>query len=131
MVVKSEMRGAQKSGRASYSFRRIAFVIFSVLAVLIFVVPGSLRAASTVLLGTQTVANSVDSDQAGQAEAFQFTATAGGTLGSLSVYLDSSSRSTQLIVGLYSSSGQNPGALLTQASLAGPKAGAWNTIAVP
>lgn len=87
--------------------------------------------AGTVLIGTQTVARSIDTNQSGQAEAFQFAATSSGTLASLSVYVDSSTSATKLVAGLYASSGQNPGTLLTQGSITSVTRGAWNTVAVP
>jgi hypothetical protein len=89
------------------------------------------QSSGTVLLGSQNIASSRDSDSPGEAEAFQFAASASGTLGTLSVYVDSSNSSTQLVVGLYSSSGQNPGTLLTQGSISSPVAGAWNAVVVP
>jgi hypothetical protein len=36
-----------------------------------------------------------------------------------------------VVVGLYTDSAGNPGALLSQATITSPVAGAWNTIAVP
>lgn len=87
---------------------------------------------SGVLLGDQTVESVVDSNISGSAEAFSATATTSGTVGKLSVYLDSSSTTTTLIVGLYGDSGGgHPGTLIAQGSSSQLQAGAWNTISIP
>jgi hypothetical protein len=73
----------------------------------------------------------MDSNPAGQAEAFKTTGIAAGALTSLRVYLHSTSASTKLVVGVYSDSANHPAALLTQATLNAPVAGAWNAVTVP
>jgi hypothetical protein len=88
-------------------------------------------AHSQTLLGQQTIESSSDSNAVGQAEAFQTVASTTGTLGSLSIYLDSQSAATQLYLGLYADNSGHPGALLTQGSSSLLTTGAWNTIAVP
>lgn len=87
----------------------------------------------TTLLGTTSIGTQPDQNVAGSAEAFQATATASGTLGKLSFYLDSGSASTKVTVGVYADNGAgtHPGALLTQAATTTLTANAWNTIAVP
>ena len=102
-----------------------------ILLLIALALPIRVFGAGTVLIGTQTVARSVDTDQPGEAEAFQFAATSSGTLASLSVYVDSSTSATKLVAGLYASSGQNPGTLLTQGSITSITRGAWNTVPVP
>jgi len=116
----------------SYTYRasRVRFSV-ALLTLLLLETTARPQSSGTVLLGSQNIASTGDSDAPGQAEAFQFAASASGTLGSLTVYVDSSNSSTQLVVGLYSSSGQNPATLLTQGAISSPVAGAWNTIAVP
>jgi chitodextrinase len=99
----------------------------AVLAVLMVCV-GSAGAA-TQLLGSSVLQASSDSDLAGQAEAFQTTAAASGTVASLSVYLDAGSTATKLVAGVYTDSSGRPGTLLGQASRSTPAAGAWNTLA--
>lgn len=85
-----------------------------------------------MLLGSQTIQGSVDSNPDGMAEAFGYVAAASGTVSRLSVYVDSGSTATKLIVGLYSSTSSNtPGKLLTQGSMVLPVAGAWNSVSVP
>jgi hypothetical protein len=87
----------------------------------------------TVPLGDQTVRPQQDSNPAGVAEAFQYTATASGSVSKLSIYLDASSRAASVVVGLYGNTptGNHPGTLLTQGAIASPIAGTWNTIDVP
>jgi len=69
-----------------------------------------------VLLGDQSVEPAVDHVPLGQAEAFQATATASGTLTRTRVYIDSSSNAAKLIVGIYADAGTHPGALIAQGS---------------
>ena len=71
------------------------------------------HAAGAVLVGQQTVAPTLDSNSAGMAEAFKATASASGTITSLSAYVDPTSKATKLVVGLYADNGGTPGSLLT------------------
>ena len=87
--------------------------------------------AGSVLLGDPNVETQVGSIPVAQAEAFQATANASGTMQSLVVYLDSTSTVSQLVVGLYADASGHPGALLSQGSSTMPVAGAWNPILVP
>lgn len=89
------------------------------------------RVGAQVLLGDQTIEPSVDSNAVGQAEAFQVTASLTGSVGSLTVYLDTTSAATTLYIGLYADNGGHPGALLTQGSSSTLNKAAWNTIQVP
>jgi len=82
-----------------------------------------------VLFGDQTVGTD-DVSPAGSAIAFSTTANGCGKVGSLSVYLESDSTTTRLIVGVYSDENGHPGALLAQGSTSSPIAGAWNTISI-
>ncbi len=87
-------------------------------------------AAGTVLVGNQNIGATVDWNSSGVAEAFRTTASATGTVTSLSVYIDASSKGTKLVAGLYADKGGTPGSLLTQGQLSNPVAG-WNTMSVP
>jgi hypothetical protein len=87
--------------------------------------------SSQLLVGDTATESQVDTNPNGMAEAFQTTAVASGTLGTLSVYLDPSSTATTVAVGLYSDSGGNPGTLLSQGSTNSPKAGTFNIFAMP
>src|ERR1700730_8728477 len=86
---------------------------------------------SPVLLGSQVVQSTVDTNSSGSAEAFQATATASGTVKVLSIYLDSSSTAATLVVGLYTDSGGHPGTLISQATTSPLTPGAWNNIPIP
>ncbi len=87
--------------------------------------------ATKVLLGDQTVEPAVDFNNAGLAEAYQTTATTSGTLSKLSVYLDSTSAATNVVVGVYADAAGHPGTLLAQGTLAAPVNGAWNDVPIP
>ena len=84
------------------------------------------------LVGETTIKPNQDNNAAGTAEAFQYTALASGTVNQLSVYLDSNNSASSVVIGLYDNNGSNnPGTLLTQATITSPVKGAWNTISVP
>src|ERR1700730_3509329 len=86
-------------------------------------VVASSAGAAKVLLGDQAVELKADSNAAGQAEAYQTTASASGTVTKLSVYVDTGSTATKLIAGVYGDAGGHPGTLLAQGSLTSPVAG--------
>jgi outer membrane protein assembly factor BamB len=86
--------------------------------------------SSVVLLGDQTLYTGLDQNSPGRAEAFRTIASASGTLGHMSVYIDASSTATSIDVGVYSDANGHPGSLLSHAT-ATPANGAWNTITVP
>ncbi|SFK30337.1 PQQ-binding-like beta-propeller repeat protein [Methylocapsa palsarum] len=84
-----------------------------------------------VLMGDQQVESQLDDNSLGTAEAFQTTAIASGTVGSLSIYLDASSTATKLVAGLYADSAGHPGALIAQGSATALKAATWNAVSIP
>ncbi len=85
-----------------------------------------------MLLGDETVEANQDNNPAGVAEAFQYTAGANGTATELYIYIDGATTATKVVVGLYSNTpDDNPGALLSQATIATPVKGAWNSVAIP
>jgi hypothetical protein len=84
-----------------------------------------------LLVGSSTVQASGDTDSAGTAEAFQYTATAGGTVRSLALYVNSGGSAPTITVGLYTNVSGHPGMLLTSATIGSPLAGAWNAVGVP
>src|SRR5689334_4609438 len=104
--------------------------LFAIFVLLPFLLLASVPAVGQVLLGDQAIENSGDGSSAGMAEAFQVTATTSGTLGSLTVYLDSSSRSRQIFIGLYANAAGHPGALLVQGTSSAPRSGTWNTVSI-
>jgi outer membrane protein assembly factor BamB len=89
----------------------------------------STASAATVLVGSDTVRTRADSNSAGVAEAFRTTAAVSGTVGTLSVYVDSSSTASKVYVGLYTNNNGHPGTLLTQGSKTSPTSG-WNDVSV-
>jgi plastocyanin len=90
------------------------------------------QALQALLLGDQSVEPGLDSNPAGTAEAFQFTAAASGTVNVLYLYVDSGSTATSPIVGVYTNTATNtPGTLLSQGTIRSPVSGAWNSVAVP
>ena len=109
-----------------YSIARVACGMIFAICALGFA-PG---ASAQVLLGDQTIEPSQDSNTVGQAEAFQTTAALTGSIGSITVFVDASSASSVLFLGLYSDNAGHPGTLLTQGSISAPQTGAWNTIGV-
>ena len=88
-------------------------------------------AAGQTLLGNQTVEASTDSNTAGSAEAFPATASASGSVSTITLYVDARSSASSIRVGLYTDANGHPGTLLTSGSLTAPTAGAWNDVPVP
>ena len=84
----------------------------------------------TFLVGDQAVAPDADSNVAGTAQAFSYTATASGTTSAIDVYIDSATTATRLIVGIYSDNGGKPGSLLASGSTTTLQAAAWNQVSV-
>ena len=87
---------------------------------------GNAPVRDTVLLGSQTVGGNVDSNLAGLAEAFTFTAARTGQADSISLYVDAGSSATSVVLGLYATNGGHPGSLLASATMSSPSVG-WNT----
>jgi hypothetical protein len=86
--------------------------------------------SGSVLIGNQAKESSTDSDSAGMAEAFPAPANSTGTVATISLFLDSSSGSGPVLVGLYNDNSGHPGTLLGQGSTTQPVAGSWNQIAI-
>jgi len=88
--------------------------------------------ASATLVGDSKLEGSNDSNTAGSAEAFQYTATSTGTATKLFVYVGSGNTATSIVVGLYTNNtSNNPATLLGQATITSPTKGAWNSVAIP
>lgn len=87
--------------------------------------------SAVTLLGETTVKNHVDYNDAGMAEAFQYTAGTAGTANKLWIFVDNGSTATKLVVGLYTNTRDEiPGALLAQATLNNPTKNAWNSVSI-
>ena len=114
--------------RAPRSWAGVALALLTV--VLCGSLVGAARAAGP-LLGDQAVEAKVDQNSAGVAEAFQTTATAGGTLSKLTLYVDASSTASRILAGVYADNANSPGSLLAQGSISTVANGAWNDIPLP
>jgi outer membrane protein assembly factor BamB len=110
------------------SMSKLVVLVSGVLA--LFAVTAA-SASAAIVIGTGGVRPQVDQNAAGQAEAFRTPATASGTVDSMTVYVNATSKATKLLVGLYADNNGHPGALLTQGSLNTPTAGATNDVTVP
>ncbi len=86
---------------------------------------------ATVMIGDQVVESYLDKNPAGRAEAFPAIANSTGSVGIISLYLDPTSGTGPVSVGLYADSGSDhPGTLLGQGSTSSPVAGNWNQIPI-
>ena len=89
---------------------------------------GPIPPAPTPLVGDNNIESNIDSDPAGTAEAFQYTATTTGNSQNLGIYLNGTNAATQVTVGLYTDSSNAPGTLLGQATISSPLDGTWNSV---
>lgn len=106
--------------------------IMALLAVPIASLAATVSSASAdTLIGNTSVQSGTDSNDDGVAEAFPFTASASGKATEASVFVDSDSNATGLVVGLYADSSGAPGSLLEQGSMSSPISGGWNTLSFP
>ena len=85
---------------------------------------------ATVMIGNQAVESNLDKNPAGRAEAFPASANTTGSVGTIALYLDPTSGSGPVYVGLYADNNGHPGALLGQGSAANPAAGSWNQVSI-
>lgn len=84
-----------------------------------------------LLLGTNAIQASIDTNPAGMAEAYLYTAVATGMADTLRIYLDSTNTATSMVAGVYADSAGRPGTLLASGSLSTLTAGGWNAVSVP
>jgi hypothetical protein len=88
--------------------------------------------SSQKLIGHDVVAGQADYSAGGTAEAFQYTASANGTVDKFYLYVDANNAASRIVIGLYSNTTANrPGTLLSQATIANPVNGTWNTAVAP
>jgi hypothetical protein len=83
-----------------------------------------------VLLGDTSLAQTMDTNGAGNAQAWTYTASATGTATDVEVYVTPGSNASALTVGLYSTDSGKPNALLASGSESTVTNGAWNDINV-
>ena len=79
-------------------------------------------------LGMELSGNYADSNSAGVAQAFYYTASNSGNASDIDLYVNSGSTATAVVAGLYSDASGKPGTRLASGSLASPKAQTWNNI---
>ena len=100
--------------------------------IIVFVLSiGAVAQTQQLLVGTQKIQASLDSDNSETAEAFPVWATSSGQINSLSLYLDRSSTAATVWVGLYSSYAGHPLRLLSRAVIPQPVPGQWNSVSIP
>ena len=90
-----------------------------------FTVPSA--GSATTLVGDTAVEGTSDSNPSDQAQAWPYTASASGTAGAISFYVDTGNTAPALRLGLYSNSNGSPGTLLDSGTVSSPHSGAWNT----
>jgi hypothetical protein len=83
-----------------------------------------------MMMGDQRVERNTVVEPAGRAAAFRFLTARSGDASSLRVFIPRAGRARFVLVGLYSDARGNPGRLLSSGSIARPKRGAWNAIAM-
>jgi hypothetical protein len=81
-------------------------------------------------VGDKTIEAALDDSSAGTAEAFSYVASTTGSATHLSIYLDSHSVASRVILGLYSDSAGHPNMLLASGMITSPVAGAWNSASI-
>src|ERR1700688_3997413 len=84
-----------------------------------------------LLLSSQTVQSSLDTNNSEMAEAFPVKAASSGQINTLSVFLDGSNTAATVWVGLYTNYYGHPNQLLSQAVIQQPVSGNWNSVTIP
>lgn len=82
-------------------------------------------------VGSSSVFNFTDTNAAGQAEALPTTASIGGAITRLSIYLDPANTASQVEIGVYSNASSQPSSLLASCTISSPTAGTWNRCTIP
>jgi O-glycosyl hydrolase len=90
--------------------------------------PTPTPAPGGLLVGDQTVESGGDTNPAGDAEAFKYTATGTGAASTISLYVNTGNSATGLVAGIYNDNGGHPGTLLASGTATGLTSAAWNTI---
>ena len=95
---------------------------------------GMLAAPSTVIavqLGAHSSSKRAQSNTAGRAQDYRFTAPQSGKVSRLSLYLDRASTARALELGLYSGTAGSARARLARCTVRSPRRGAWNRCVIP
>jgi hypothetical protein len=114
----------------SRRMRALVSTWVALVGVLVFAAAPAAAQSTTRLAGTDALGDHASGANPGVAEVFRTTSTAAGSVTSISIYLDETSTADRLILGLYADEGGQPTDLLASGTLAGPTAGAWNTVTV-
>ena len=93
--------------------------------------PASGAPQAQMLFGDQTVEPSLAAAVPGRAEAFSFGNRQPGTAWMITFFVDSRTRATGLIAGLYSERTGRPATLLATGHRAALKPGRWNSVSIP
>lgn len=99
--------------------------------------PSALTLAPTLLegqvqlIGDVNLGAQIDTNTAGQAEAFVYVATVSGTATTFNLYLDASSTANTVQVAVYADGVDRPAARLAIATITAPQNGAWNVVTLP
>jgi hypothetical protein len=72
----------------------------------------------------------LDPSGLGQAEATQYTASASGSVSTISIFIDGSNAATSIALGIYGDASGVPGTLLAQGSRTGVIANSWNSVSI-
>ena len=86
---------------------------------------------SSALLGNESVESQDNTNAGGSPEAFPFIAAKSGITNTMRIFVSNTNTATEIHVGLYNTSGSNPGSLMTSAVINNPVNNAWNTVALP
>ena len=118
-------------GRKAFFHGRPWALLASLSAMTLLTLALAASANAQTLIGSQSLAPSTDSNNAGVAQAFQYTAAASGTTTDIRFYVASGTTATAVQLGLYNDAGGKPGTLLGQGTLSTPQANAWNDVGIP
>jgi hypothetical protein len=90
--------------------------------------PHRAAARAAVLLGDTATETQRDSLKPGRLRAIRMRARASGLAAKVRLYIDSGSRASAVLVGIYRNDGEGPGALLDAGVLSSPRSGSWNSL---
>ncbi len=93
--------------------------------------PPTTATSDVPLVGDAAVETNVDANAGGQAQAWQYVASASGVSSQISFYVDPSNDTSVVTLGVYSDVNNAPDSLLGSASFAPPDSGGWNTVVLP
>ena len=128
MSFRALLRGLVAAPRAARLLARTAGPLAIAATLTVGVSPA--LAAPTPLVGSSATQTFAESNAAGVARAFRYTAASSGSVDELNVFLDASSTAASVHVGLFSSSSDRPHTRLTTCTVLAPRSG-WNACTAP